>query len=203
MLLFAGLGNPGPEYARTRHNLGFAVVDSIHRRHAGSSWRSPFPNSQVTDFRLGDQLVVLLKPTTYMNGSGLAIRDAIHYLKLGLDSLLVVHDEIERWPGTVHIKADGGNAGHNGLRSISEFCGNDYFRLQIGVGRPPPFLSVESYLLSNFAPEEMYWVDAVCAVIADSFELLAARRSEEFLHRVRSELAQRGIDQRTGRPPKK
>lgn len=202
MLLFAGLGNPGPRHADNRHNVGFLVLDAIHRRHGLGPWRSTFGDSLTIRADIADRDILLLKPTNYMNESGLAVRTALKFYDLPLSNLIVVHDEIERWPATVKLKIGGGSAGHNGLRSITKYCGNDYTRLQIGVGRPTGNRTVDSYLLSDFDQEEMHWVTAVCEAIANSFDRVWTK-PEEFLRQVHIELSEEGISQRTGRPPKK
>jgi len=176
-LLVAGLGNPGREYERTRHNLGWLVLDELARRHGGS-WRSKFSGS-FAEVRLGDLRLGLLKPETYMNESGRAVGEAARFYKVEPEGLLVVHDDVDLEPGRLQARAGGGLAGHNGLRSLAQHLGSqDFERLRIGVGRPgrgdPP--SVSDWVLSGFAPEDD--LEALVAKSADAVETIAAEGLE-------------------------
>ena len=170
-LLVVGLGNPGREYAANRHNTGFMVVDELARR-TGASFRSKF-NGQLAEARLGDARVGLLKPQTYMNESGQAVGAAARFFKVDPDAVLVVHDEGDFDLGRLQVRAGGGLAGHNGLRSIaSHLRTQDFLRLRIGVGRPgrgdPRDLA--DYVLSDFAPADD--AEALVARAADAVEML-------------------------------
>jgi PTH1 family peptidyl-tRNA hydrolase len=170
-LLVAGLGNPGREYERTRHNLGWLVLDELARRHDGS-WRSKFSGS-LAETRLGDSRVALLKPETYMNDSGRSASAAMRFFKVEPESLLVVHDDVDLEPGRLQARAGGGLAGHNGLRSLAQQLGSqDFLRLRIGVGRPGrgDRRSVSDWVLSGFAPEDD--VDALVSRSADAVETI-------------------------------
>jgi PTH1 family peptidyl-tRNA hydrolase len=170
-LLVAGLGNPGREYERTRHNAGWLVVDELARRDGGS-WRSKFSGS-LAEIRLGDARLALLKPETYMNESGRSVAAAARFFKVPGESLLVVHDDVDLEPGRLQARRGGGLGGHNGLRSLAQDLGTqDFLRLRIGVGRPgrgDP-RSVSDWVLSPFAPEED--VDALVARAADAVETI-------------------------------
>jgi PTH1 family peptidyl-tRNA hydrolase len=176
-LLVAGLGNPGREYERTRHNLGWLVLDELARRHGGS-WRSKFSGS-FAEVRLGDLRLGLLKPETYMNESGRAVGEAARFYKVEPERMLVVHDDVDLEPGRLQARAGGGLAGHNGLRSLAQHLGSQEFeRLRIGVGRPgrgDP-RSVSDWVLSGFAPEDD--VEALVAKAADAVEAVAAEGLE-------------------------
>lgn len=176
-LLVAGLGNPGREYERTRHNVGWLVLDELARRHGGS-WRSKFSGS-LAEVRLGDLRLGLLKPETYMNESGRAVGAAARFFKVEPEGLLVVHDDVDLDPGRLQARAGGGLAGHNGLRSLAQHLGSQEFeRLRIGVGRPgrgDP-RSVSDWVLSGFAPEDD--VEALVARAADAVETIAAEGLE-------------------------
>jgi peptidyl-tRNA hydrolase, PTH1 family len=176
-LLVAGLGNPGREYERTRHNLGWLVLDELARRHSGS-WRSKFSGS-FAEVRLGDLRLGLLKPETYMNESGRAVGEAARFYKVEPEGLLVVHDDVDLESGRLQARAAGGLAGHNGLRSLAQHLGSQEFdRLRIGVGRPgrgDP-RSVSDWVLSGFAPEDD--VEALIAKAADAVETIAAEGLE-------------------------
>jgi peptidyl-tRNA hydrolase, PTH1 family len=171
-LLVAGLGNPGPGYARTRHNMGFLVADELARRHDGS-FRSKF-NGQLSELRLDGLRVAVLKPETYMNVSGKSVAAARKFFKVEPEDLVVVHDDVDLVPGRLQARLGGGLAGHNGLRSIASALGTqDFLRLRIGVGRPERGdpRPVADYVLSEFEPE--FDVDALVARSADAVESLA------------------------------
>jgi PTH1 family peptidyl-tRNA hydrolase len=172
-LLVAGLGNPGREYERTRHNAGWLVVDELARRQGGS-WRSKFSGS-LAEVRLGERRLALLKPETYMNESGRSVGAAARFFKVPAESILVVHDDVDLEPGRLQARRGGGLAGHNGLRSLAQELGTqDFLRLRIGVGRPgrgDP-RPVADWVLSPFAPEED--VEALVARGADAVETIAA-----------------------------
>ena len=176
-LLVAGLGNPGREYERTRHNLGWLVLDELASRHSGS-WRSKFSGS-FAEVRLGDLRLGLLKPETYMNESGRAVGEAARFYKVEPEGLLVVHDDVDLEPGRLQARAAGGLAGHNGLRSLAQHLGSQEFeRLRIGVGRPgrgDP-RSVSDWVLSGFAPEDD--LEALVAKSADAVETIATEGLE-------------------------
>src|SRR3569833_1532645 len=153
MLLFVGLGNPGAKYARNRHNIGFMAVDQIARRHGFAPWRRRF-QGETSEGTLDGERVVLLKPMTYMNESGRAVGEAMHFFKLTLGDLSVFHDELELPPAKIRVKVGGGIAGHNGLRSISAHAGNDYRRVRIGIGHPGAKEMVHGFVLNEFAKAE-------------------------------------------------
>ena len=177
-LLVAGLGNPGTEHARDRHNVGWMVIDELARRHSGS-FKGKF-RGRVTDVRLGETKLVLLKPETYMNESGASIQSAAAFYKLPAGQVLVVHDEVDLDTARIQARLGGGLAGHNGLRSIAGRLGSsDFLRLRIGVGRPgrgDP-RPVADYVLAPFAPEDD--VAAIVGRAADAVESLVAEGLEE------------------------
>jgi peptidyl-tRNA hydrolase, PTH1 family len=176
-LLVAGLGNPGREYERTRHNVGWLVLDELARRHGGS-WRSKFSGSFAA-VRLGERRLGLLKPETYMNESGRSVGAAARFFKVESEALLVVHDDVDLEAGRLQARLGGSLAGHNGLRSLAQHLGTqDFLRLRIGVGRPGrgDQRSVSDWVLSAFEPEE----DAATLVAgaADAVETIAAEGLE-------------------------
>jgi PTH1 family peptidyl-tRNA hydrolase len=199
MLLFTGLGNPGPRHAANRHNVGFLAIDAIHRRHRFAPWRRRF-QGETAEGQLGDKRVLLLKPMTFMNESGRSVAEAQNFFKIELGDITVFHDEIDLAPMKLRVKTGGGNAGHNGLRSISSTCGNDYVRVRMGVGHPGVPELVHPHVLSDFAKDELPWVDAMCVAIADEAELLAAGRPEEFQNRIHLALRAKGFDAAPGTP---
>ena len=181
-LLVAGLGNPGREYERTRHNAGWLVLDELARRHGGS-WRSKFSGS-LSEVRFGGARVALLKPETYMNESGRSLGAAARFFKVEPEQVLVVHDDVDLETGRLQARAGGGLAGHNGLRSLAQHLGSqDFLRLRIGVGRPgrgDP-RSVADWVLSAFAPEDdaealvSRSADAVETIVSDGLEAAQQR----------------------------
>jgi peptidyl-tRNA hydrolase, PTH1 family len=181
-LLVAGLGNPGREYAKTRHNVGFMVVDELAARLDGS-WRTKF-SGDLAEVRLGDLRVALLKPQTYMNESGRSVGAAGRFFKVQPESLLVVHDEVDLEPGRLQVRLGGGLAGHNGLRSVAGALGTPEFaRLRIGVGRPERGdpRPVADFVLSEFPPE--LDVEALVRRAADAVETVAREGLEEAQNR--------------------
>ena len=181
-LLVAGLGNPGREYERTRHNVGWLVANELARRHGGS-FRSKFSGS-LAETRLGDLRLALLKPETYMNESGRSLAAAARFFKVGPSALLVVHDDVDLEPGRLQAREGGGLAGHNGLRSIAQALGSqDFLRLRIGVGRPGrgDRRPVADYVLSPFEDEVDVGAlvarssDAIEAIVREGLEAAQAR----------------------------
>jgi len=171
-LLVAGLGNPGREYERTRHNAGWLVVDELARRHDGS-FRSKF-SGRLAEVRLDGLRLALLEPETYMNESGRSLAAAARFFKVPAEALLVVHDDVDLEEGRLQARKGGGLAGHNGLRSIAQALGSqDFLRLRIGVGRPGrgDRRSVADYVLSGFDPSVD--LDALVARAADAVETMA------------------------------
>jgi PTH1 family peptidyl-tRNA hydrolase len=171
-LLVVGLGNPGREHARNRHNVGWMVVDELARRHGGS-WRNKFSGS-VADIRLDGLRLALLKPETYMNESGRAVAAAAAFYKTPPEIVLVTHDDVDLERARLQARLGGGLAGHNGLRSLAQHLRTqDFLRLRIGVGRPGrgDRRPVADYLLSDFEPEDD--VDALVSRAADAAEVLA------------------------------
>ena len=183
MRLFVGLGNPGREHAGQRHNIGFMAMDAIARRHAASPFRPKF-SGLVTEATLGAERVLLLKPDTYMNGSGRSVGAAARFHKIALADITVFHDELDLAPGTVRVKCGGGNAGHNGLRSITADLGNDYRRVRLGIGHPGTKERVLGYVLGNFARDEQPWLDALCDAAAAGAAELAEGQDSRFQNRL-------------------
>ena len=177
-LLVAGLGNPGPEHARDRHNVGWMIVDELARRHQGA-FKGKF-RGRFADTRVDGARVALLKPETYMNESGSSIQAAAAFYKLPPEQIVVVHDDVDLVTARLQARLGGGLAGHNGLRSIAQRLGTqDFLRLRVGVGRPgrgDP-RPVADYVLSPFAPEDD--VEAIVTAAADALELLAAEGLDE------------------------
>ena len=183
MLLFAGLGNMGKAFAGHRHNAGFMVLDAIARDHRAPAFRARF-QGLVSEIMLEGERVILLKPQTYVNESGRSAGEAAHYYKIDPPQIVVFHDELDLPPGKVRVKTGGGNAGHNGLRSLTEYLGNEYRRVRIGIGHPGDKALVHNYVLSDFAKAEIPWVEALCNAIAAHAGLLAKGEDEAFQSRI-------------------
>ena len=197
MRLLVGLGNPGSEHVGNRHNIGFMVVQEIARRHSFSPWRRRF-QGVATEGTIGPVRALLLLPGTYMNESGRAVGEAAHFYKLPLADIAVVHDELDLPPGKVRVKAGGGIAGHNGLRSITAHVGNDYRRVRIGVGHPGAKERVYGYVLGDFAKDERPWVETLVETIADNAALLAHGEDNTFQNKVHLAMAAKGFEPKGG-----
>ncbi|HVY21558.1 MAG TPA: aminoacyl-tRNA hydrolase [Bauldia sp.] len=183
MLLVVGLGNPGPEYARQRHNVGFIAVDAIHRRHGFQPWRRRF-SGEIAEGTLSGEKALLLKPLTYMNDSGRSVQEAAHFYKLEPKDIVVIHDEVDLPPGKTRMKVGGGAAGHNGLRSIDAAIGQDYRRLRIGVGHPGVKEAVPGYVLHDFPKIDAEWLVPLIDTIAENAPLLAKGQDNTFANRL-------------------
>ncbi len=181
--LLVGLGNPGPEYAGHRHNVGFMAVKRIAARHGFGPTRARF-RGLVSEGRLGDSKVMALLPTTYMNRSGDAVAEAAQFYKLPPDRIIVLYDEIDLAAGRLKVKKGGGAAGHNGIRSIDSAIGPDFWRVRIGVGHPGSKELVHGYVLHAFAKTDQEWLDPLLDAIAAEIDSMVAGQSELFMTRV-------------------
>jgi peptidyl-tRNA hydrolase, PTH1 family len=192
MLLFVGLGNPGPKHAGNRHNIGFMAVQAIARRHELSPWRRRFQGVAV-EGNIAKERILLLLPGTYMNESGRAVGEAANFYKLDVGSIVVFHDEVDLSPAKVRVKVGGGVAGHNGLRSITAHIGNEYKRVRIGIGKPDIKELVPMHVLGDFAKSEWAWVEALCDVVADNAPLLVEGRDSSFQNKVHLAMEAKGF----------
>jgi len=188
MQVWVGLGNPGAKYASNRHNIGFMAVDRIAEDHGFAPWRAKF-QGQVTEGRIGGEKVLLLKPMTFMNLSGQSVGEAMRFYKLDAPDVTVFHDELDLAPGKVRVKAGGGHAGHNGLRSIHQHIGPHYDRVRLGIGHPGHKDKVAPYVLSDFAKADQDWLDDVMRGIAEGAPELATDDSGRFLNAVARRVA--------------
>jgi PTH1 family peptidyl-tRNA hydrolase len=196
MLVIAGLGNPGAEYARNRHNIGFMAVDAIAERGRFGPFRARH-QGLLADGLIGDERVLLLKPQTYMNESGRSVGEALRYAKLDLGALVVIHDELDLGPAKVRVKVGGGDAGHNGLRSITAHIGAGYRRVRLGIGHPGDKALVHNYVLNDFAKAEAGWVEAVCRAIAEAAPLLAAGQDASFQNKTHLAIEAAGFGEKS------
>ena len=192
MLLFVGLGNPGPKHAGNRHNIGFMAVQAIARRHELSPWRRRFQGVAV-EGNIANERILLLLPGTYMNELGRAVAEAANFYKLDTGSIVVFHDEVDLAPAKVRVKVGGGVAGHNGLRSITAHIGNEYKRVRIGIGKPDVKELVPMHVLGDFAKSEWAWVEALCDVMADNAPLLVKDKDLSFQNKVHLAMEAKGF----------
>ncbi|SFG42775.1 peptidyl-tRNA hydrolase [Palleronia marisminoris] len=183
MRLFVGLGNPGPKYAKHRHNIGFMAVERIAEDHGFPPFRAKF-QGQVTEGRLGDERVAILMPTTFMNNSGQSVGEAARFYKIDPADVVVFHDEIDLAPGKLKCKTGGGHAGHNGLRSIHQHLGPDYARVRMGVGHPGHKDRVPGYVLHDFAKADEDWLDDMLRGCSDGAPALAEGDQGRFMNAV-------------------
>lgn len=187
MRLFVGLGNPGQQYQLNRHNIGFMALDVIVERHKFSGWSKKFQGEMSTG-SVGDEKVLLLKPQTFMNLSGQSVQAAAAFYKIRPEDIVVFHDELDLAPGKVRVKKGGGAAGHNGLRSIDQHLGQDYWRVRLGIGHPGNKDLVSPYVLGNFSREDENWLVPLLVAMSDRIELLARNDNDGFMSKVAQDL---------------
>ena len=180
MKLIVGLGNPGEKYERNRHNIGFMAVDEIARGYGFGPWKKRF-QGYTAEGQVGLEKCILLKPSTYMNESGRAVGEAMRFYKLPLADVIVIHDEIDLKPGAIRVKKGGGNAGHNGLKSISAHVGNDYVRVRLGVDHPGDKALVAPYVLQDFAKSDRDWLVPLLEGVARGMAKLVEGSEAAFL----------------------
>ena len=183
MKLIVGLGNPGQQYARHRHNVGFLALDRISERLPLGAWRKRF-QGETAEAEIAGQRCIFLKPQTFMNESGRSVGEAVRFLKIEPDDVIVLHDELDLVPGKLKVKTGGGNAGHNGLRSTTQHIGNEYIRLRIGIGHPGHKDLVHGYVLHDFARIDHDWLDPVLDAIAEALPQLVLGDQGRFLTEV-------------------
>src|SRR5471032_530161 len=182
-LLIAGLGNPGSQYARNRHNAGFIVLDELHAHYKFGPWKAKF-DGLLSEGSLGGRKTYLLKPQTFMNLSGDAIAPALRFYKLPLEALVVVHDEIDLAAGKLKVKTGGGDAGQNGLRSITGVLGPDYRRVRLGIGHPGDKARVTDHVLQNFSKDDIAWLKPLVMDMVEAAPLLAKDDDAGFMSKV-------------------
>ncbi|MCE9649472.1 MAG: aminoacyl-tRNA hydrolase [Parvibaculum sp.] len=183
MLLLVGLGNPGPQYAFNRHNIGFMAVDAIVHRHSFSPARQRFQGI-THDGTLGGEKVIALKPMTYMNESGRSVGEAMRFFKLEPQDVVVIHDELDLPAGKLRIKTGGGAGGHNGIKSIIQHIGENFRRVRIGIGHPGARDKVLNAVLGDFSKTEMKWVEPLLDIIVAEAPLLGEGRFNSFANRI-------------------
>ncbi|MBI1214821.1 MAG: aminoacyl-tRNA hydrolase [Alphaproteobacteria bacterium] len=184
MRLFVGLGNPGQKYRNNRHNIGFMAMDAIVHRHNFSGWSKKF-QGEISDGTLEGEKVLLLKPQTFMNLSGQSVQAAAAFYKIKPQDIVVFHDELDLAPGKIRTKKGGGAAGHNGLRSIDDHLGQDYWRVRLGIGHPGNRELVTGYVLNDFSKaEQADWLEPLLDAMAGNAARLAKGDTDGFMSKV-------------------
>ena len=179
MLLFVGLGNPTPDSQNNRHNVGFKIIDSINKEF-GLSKQKPKFKGLLTTGNIGNKKVYAIKPLTFMNNSGICIRELIEYFKIDAENVVVFHDDLDVEFGKIKTKFGGSSAGHNGIASIDKFIGKEYSRVRIGIGKPKNKVEVADYVLQNFDEEETLGIEKVSKNITDSISILVEKKLDLF-----------------------
>ena len=179
MLLFVGLGNPTPDSENNRHNVGFKIIDSINKKFNLSKQKPKF-KGLLTTGNIADQKIYAIKPLTFMNNSGICIRELIEYYKIDAEDVIVFHDDLDVEFGKIKAKFGGSDAGHNGIASIDKFIGKDYSRVRIGIGKPKGGIEVADYVLQNFDEEEFLNIEKITKNITDSMSILIEKKLDLF-----------------------
>ena len=183
MHLVVGLGNPGANYAHNRHNVGFMAADVVAIRYKFPPYRSKFKGA-LAEGEIAGERILLLKPQTYMNESGLAVAEAARFLKIAPEQVIVMHDELDLAPGKLRVKRGGGAAGHNGIRSIDAHLGNDFWRVRIGIGHPGHKQLVLGTVLGDFVKADTEWLVPLLDAIADEMPLLLKGEDAAYMSRI-------------------
>lgn len=180
MYLIAGLGNVGDKYKLNRHNIGFMIIDTIFDQSYFSDFFQKF-NGLISEGKIDNEKVILCKPSTYMNRSGYCLQPLAQFYKIPKDNIFVIHDDIDLLEGNIRIKKGGGSGGHNGIKSIDQQIGNDYWRIRIGVGYPFSKDQVSDYVLSNFKNEDHDWIENVIYYLSNNIKkILDSKKIDKF-----------------------
>ena len=179
MLLLVGLGNPTPDSENNRHNVGFKIIDKINKKF-GLSKQKPKFKGLLTTGNIGNKKVYAIKPLTFMNNSGICIRELIEYFKIDAEDVIVFHDDLDLEFGKIKAKFGGSSAGHNGISSIDKFIGKDYSRVRIGIGKPKGSINTADYVLQNFDEEETLGIQKISKNINESITILVDKKLDLF-----------------------
>ena len=179
MLLLVGLGNPGPNYDNNRHNIGFKVIDAINQQFSLSKQKPKFKGLLTTGI-IENEKVYAIKPLTFMNNSGICIRELLEYFKIDAMNVIVFHDDLDVELGKIKAKFGGSDAGHNGIASIDKFIGKDYSRVRIGIGKPKNKMEISDYVLQNFDEEEITEIEKILENITSSMSILIKKKLDLF-----------------------
>lgn len=188
MRLFVGLGNPGQKYQHNRHNIGFMAMDEICHRHKFNGWTSKF-SGEIASGTINQEKVLLLKPQTFMNLSGQSVQAAASFYKIPVENIIVFHDELDIQPSKIRMKRGGGSGGHNGIKSIDQHIGPDYWRVRLGIGHPGDKDLVSPYVLGDFAKADQNWLEKFIRAIGDHAGYLAIGDNDGFMTRVAKDMA--------------
>lgn len=183
MYLFVGLGNPGNEYAGNRHNVGFMCLDEVHTSYGFPPEKNKFSGA-LTEGQVDHEKVLLFKPLTYMNRSGRAVAEVSRFYKIPPEHIIVFHDDLDLLPGKLRLKQGGGHGGHNGLKDLDAHLGSQYWRVRIGIGRPPHKGEVTPYVLSDFSKQDRQWLDPLLNLLADEVHLVLGDKKEEYVSKI-------------------
>ena len=179
MLLFVGLGNPTPDSQNNRHNIGFKIIDALNQKFNLSKQKPKF-KGLLTTGNISGKKVYAIKPLTFMNNSGICIRELIEYFKINAEDVIVFHDDLDIDLGKIKAKIGGSNAGHNGIASIDKFIGKDYSRVRIGIGRPDPKISISDFVLMDFNDDEVEILNSITFNITESISILLDKKLDLF-----------------------
>ena len=179
MLLFVGLGNPTPDSENNRHNVGFKIIDAINKEFDLSKQKPKF-KGLLTTGNIGSKKVYAIKPLTFMNNSGICIRELIEYFKINAEDVIVFHDDLDVEFGKIKAKFGGSSAGHNGVASIDKFIGKDYSRIRVGIGKPKNGMEVADYVLQNFDEDESIGIQKISKDITESISILVEKKLDLF-----------------------
>ena len=179
MLLFVGLGNPTPDSENNRHNVGFKIIDAINKKFSLSKQKPKF-KGLLTTGNVNNKKVYAIKPLTFMNNSGICIRELIEYFKINAEDVIVFHDDLDIEFGKIKAKFGGSSAGHNGIESIDKFIGKDYSRVRIGIGRPKTNAEVTDHVLKDFDEDEMLQLKKITDNIIESIPILINKKLDLF-----------------------
>jgi peptidyl-tRNA hydrolase, PTH1 family len=182
-ILIIGLGNPGPKYQYTRHNVGFEYVDALSDALGFSEYSTKF-SGLIASKIISSNKIFLLKPQTYMNLSGECVSKAVHFYKIDLDEIFVIHDDLDLELGKVKMKKGGGAGGHNGLKSIDQHIGKDYHRIRIGIGKPNNKMDVSNYVLGNFSASEQEVIDNKKKILVENFNFMLDKNYAMLLNKM-------------------
>ena len=179
MMLFVGLGNPTADSQNNRHNIGFKMIDAINQKFNLSKQKPKF-KGLLTTGNIGDKKIYAIKPLTFMNNSGICIRELIEYFKMNSNDVIVFHDDLDIDIGKIKAKFGGSSAGHNGIESIDKFIGKDYSRVRIGIGKPDPRINTSDYVLNDFSDEEKEKLETITENIIESLSILLDKKLDLF-----------------------
>ena len=179
MLLFVGLGNPTPDSENNRHNVGFKIIDNINKKF-GLSKQKPKFKGLLTTGNINNKKIYAIKPLTFMNNSGICIRELIEYFKIDAEDVIVFHDDLDVELGKIKVKFGGSSAGHNGIASIDKFIGKDYSRVRIGIGKPKNGIEVADYVLQNFDEDETVGIKKISDSITEAISILPEKKLDPF-----------------------